>query len=317
MPFLFCLDLSLQGFLFLLLHQPFGKPFAFAIVFSGFSFCTGWLIHGGLLDSNNNNNSCCCYYYPESILHCKYLTRWWWWWSLAIKSCNCNWISRVSSSWFSMQASWLTPCSCSWWGFFFSFIFCTGWLILHSKHLPRISRVSSSSNLWRILTCNFPLDVLQRLIVADWFFQTPTATTQNPLGRVSSWQESGNLKLQLAMYFSSAIKTLKIICLDLGFLAINFGESFDMQFLLDILCRLIMAEYLVSLNSTTTQKISYSIGSWQGHHHHHPNEIRNEESCNIIMLEPMMCFAAFNTFCLDLLFSQWPLEMLWQVISAW
>lgn len=123
MPFLFCLDLSLQGFLFLLLHQPFGEPFAFAIVFSGFRFCTGWLIHGGLLDSNNNN-SCCYYYYPESILHCRYLTRWWWWWwSLAIKSCNCNWISRVSSSWFSMQASWLTPCSCSWWGVFFFFYF--------------------------------------------------------------------------------------------------------------------------------------------------------------------------------------------------
>jgi hypothetical protein len=43
--------------------------------------------------------------------------------SLAIKSCNCNWISRVSSSWFSMQASWLTPCSCSWWGFFFLLFF--------------------------------------------------------------------------------------------------------------------------------------------------------------------------------------------------
>jgi hypothetical protein len=41
MSFLFCLDLSLQGFLFLLLHQPFGEPFAFAIVFSGFIFCTG------------------------------------------------------------------------------------------------------------------------------------------------------------------------------------------------------------------------------------------------------------------------------------
>jgi hypothetical protein len=50
MPFLFCLDLSLQGFLFLLLHQPFGEPFAFPIVFSGFIFCTGvidtWWISG-------------------------------------------------------------------------------------------------------------------------------------------------------------------------------------------------------------------------------------------------------------------------------
>jgi hypothetical protein len=130
MSFLFCLDLSLQGFLFLLLHQPFGEPFAFAIVFSGFIFCTG------VIDT---------------------------WW-----------ISR-----FQQQQLVLLL-----------LLLLLPGIYLALQILDKMMMMMIPSN--QIMQLQSDLQgffflILHRLIVVDWFFQTPTTTTtQNPFGRIDN-----------------------------------------------------------------------------------------------------------------------------------